>query len=302
MKGSDVVFPFNPGNTGKWLCALKHLAVLAVTGSQAGQFLQGQMTCNVNDIDEKRAALGAFCTAQGKVISTFLLIKTAAGYWLVLPEVLLAAVKNHLQKYILRADVQLLDCTESLCLLGSSGLENESLPLFSCRQFPHVNVAFSHRTLWFVQPEQAIGFWAEKIRNQAFIPVGSNCWRYLDVVDGTPWLTTETSGQFIPQMLSLDKLGAVSFNKGCYTGQEVVARTHYLGKAKRSLMAFAIDPPVEPAPHSPITDADRQIVARVLNAAQHNGLARLSCVLPEDTDSLSLHLPDFPNHRLTLIN
>jgi len=301
VESVDVVFPSAIPEAEKWICAIKHLAVLTVAGDQAGQFLQGQVTCDVAEVDDSTARLGAFCNPQGKVISTFLLCKWTKGYGLVLPVEVLAKVKNHLQKYILRADVQLLDCQDELCLLGVSGPKNEGGRLFSCQQPPFLGVDFGRRQLMLLEPTKAMEFWTEKTRQHAYLPVSSRIWRYQDIAQGLPWLTAATSEQFIPQLLNLDKLDAISFTKGCYTGQEVVARTHYLGKAKRRMRMFAVDPPVEPLPHAPVADSHGQIVGRVLDAARDDGAARLLCVLPDDTVSPGLHLPDFPDHTLALI-
>jgi len=301
VDAGDVIFSAGTDNAEKRIHALAHLAVLEVAGSQAGQFLQGQITCNINDVIEQAGSLAALCTPQGKVISTFLLVKTAMAYWLIMPEALLATVKNRLQKYILRADVRLTDHSDSLCLLGLVD-ESQGEALFACTQTPTLSINLGNRRLLLAEPGQAIEIWTEKTGQQGFIPTDSSQWRYLDIAAGLPWLAPETSDQFIPQMLNLDKLGGISFNKGCYTGQEVVARTHYLGKAKRGLGLLACDPPVEPPANAPIADSAGQTVGRVLNAARHGGSARLLCVLPTDTDDQNLCLPDYPNHTLTLMN
>lgn len=296
-----VVFPVGADDAEKRIHALAHLGVLEVAGSQAGQFLQGQITCNINDVNEQAGGLAALCTPQGKVISTFLLVKTATAYRLILPQALLDTVKNRLQKYILRTDVQLKDGSDHFCLLGLVD-EFHGEALLVCTQTPVLTINLGNRRLLLAEPGQAIEIWAEKTGQQGFIPTHSNHWRYLDIAAGLPWLAPETAEQFIPQMLNLDKLGGISFNKGCYTGQEVVARTHYLGKAKRGLGLLACDPPIEPVANAPITDGTGQIVGRVLNAAQYCGSVQLLCVLPTDADDLNLHLPDYPNHTLTLMN
>ncbi len=302
VAGADGVFSAGTAEAKTAICTLNHLAVLAVTGSQAGAFLQGQMTCSIADVHETKASFGAFCTAQGKVISTFLLVKCTAGYHLVMPEVLLATVTGHLQKYILRADVQLTGCQDSVCVLGVFDTTHESQPLFSCQSSPLVSIAFGQRHMVLLEQAQADDFFKEKVQKRGFVAVHSSRWRYQDIIDGLPWLAAETTGQFIPHMLNLDKLGGISFNKGCYTGQEVVARTHYLGKAKRGLAVFGIDPPVQPFAHSVLVDSQGQAAGRVLNAVQYHDSARLLCVLSHAVLDPDLNLPDFPHHTLTRID
>lgn len=299
---TDIVFHEGDGNDDGRIFALKHLAVLAVTGSQAGQFLQGQVTCNINDITEQNGRIGALCSAQGKVISTFLLVKTATAYWLVLPEELLDTVKNRLQKYILRADVQLTDLSDSLCLIGLTQQPADAEALFACTQDPVISINLGNRRLLVAEFGQALAVWTEQIRQQGCKPGSSKHWRYMDIVAGIPWLSTETSEQFIPQMLNLDKLGGISFTKGCYTGQEIVARTHYLGKAKRGLFLLAADTPSSPVAYASVADAGGQVVGKVVNAAEHDGLEKMLCVLPVDGNPDWFSLPDYPNHTLTLMD
>lgn len=161
----------------KSLINLTDLGVLSITGEDAASFLQGQMTCDVNELIENKGQLGAFCNPKGRVIATFLIIKTMEGFLLVLPKSLLVTVQELLQRYKLRAKVEF--------------SEMENLPIQR-----------------FLKPTSL----------------------------RTPWILPETSEQFIPQSLALDTItGAISLTKGCYTGQEIVVRTHYLGDVKRQL-------------------------------------------------------------------
>lgn len=301
VSDTDISFTGTTGKTGNGIYALKHLTVLQVAGTQAMPFLQGQITCNINDITEENGSIGALCTAQGKVISTFILIKMASAYGLILPATLLDTVKSRLQKYILRADVQLTDCTDSFCLIGLAGMEMHTGALFSCTQTQDTVTAINlgHRQLLLANPDQAIEIWAAH-QKQGYTPENSTHWRYLDILAGIPWLDAETSEQFIPQMLNLDKLGGISLNKGCYTGQEIVARTHYLGKAKRGLFLLAANAALLPASNSAIADDTGQVIGRVLSAAEYDGKGKVLCVLPIDSNKGQLNLPDYPNHTLTL--
>jgi hypothetical protein len=121
-------------------------------------------------------------------------------------------------------------------------------------------------------------------------------WLYLDIETGMPWLTLATSEQFIPQMLNLDKLGGVSLTKGCYTGQEIVARTHYLGKAKRTLF-LAECQIAKPEPNSDIIDTGGQVLGNVLLAENHKTL-----VVLQNSDTAQLRLKDYNQAFLTLLS
>ncbi|MDD1607931.1 MAG: folate-binding protein, partial [Methylococcaceae bacterium] len=209
---SDTHISFPNTDSDKRLYPIAHLAVLTVSGTEAGQFLQGQITCNVHDVTATQSSLGAMCNPKGRAITTFLLAKSGDDFLLVLPNELLEIVKKRLSMYVLRSKVTLTDSSDSLCLLGLTATSNEA----------------------FLAVDNAMTLWSE-YSAQGFQATDSMQWQTLDILSGIPWLTTATSEEFIPQMLNLDKLGGISLTKGCYTGQEIVARTHYLGKAKRGL-------------------------------------------------------------------
>jgi hypothetical protein len=239
------------------LCALSHLAVMSVGGEDAGTFLQGQVTCNINELTETKSSLCALCNPKGRVISTFLIIKTNTEFLIVLPAELLEKMLKHLRVYVLRSKVVLTDCSETLCLLGLSKSEPEAVgTLFSTAQQSTIRVNLGNREMLVARPEQAVMQWMILIA-EGYRPTTLGFWRYLDIMAGLPWLTLETSEAFIPQMLNLDKLRGISFNKGCYTGQEVVARTHYLGKVRRAMLLAECETSNPPQPNAIIIDDNR---------------------------------------------
>lgn len=299
---TDIHFPAAIANNGKQIYALSGLAVLTVAGNDAGQFLQGQITCNINDISEQQSSLGALCNPKGQVIATFLLVKTAAAFLLILPDTMLDTVKNRLQKYILRSAVTLVDNRDGLCLIGLRDPEMAPGPLFATSQNGFVRINFGGRYLVVAAPDAAIGFWSEQVNTLGFAAENSAHWHYLDIIAGIPWLNMETSEQFIPQMLNLDNLGAISFTKGCYTGQEIVARTHYLGKAKRALFVAECAPPA-PVANAVINNDAGQPVGKVLLAGQYGEGCKMLVVLQlSDSNYDGLKLSGHPNHPLTLVN
>jgi folate-binding protein YgfZ len=193
------------------------LSALAVTGNDAAIFLQGQTTCDVNT-----DKLGAFCNAKGRVISTFVLLKNENGFLLILPTSLLSTIQERLQRYKLRAKVEMIET---------------DLPAFNLPK-------------------------------------------------NMPWLSPETSEQFIPQWLNLDTLGGISFTKGCYTGQEIVARTHYLGDVKRRLFLARCETDLDIVPNCSIINESGATVGNVLTA--QNGLVQ--CVLQVEAQNSSVRL------------
>jgi folate-binding protein YgfZ len=297
----------------KVLCPVLHLGVLTISGADASRLLQGQISCDVNDVTETKSSLGALCNPKGRVITSFLLIKKADVFLMILPMVLLEVVKKRLQMYVLRSAVSIADSSEHYCLLGLSSSVLATEAFLHTQQLDHVSIQFSvkqNRQLIIAETEMAIAFWSEQLAI-GYKPENSDYWRYLDLLAGIPWLTNETSEEFIPQMLNLDELGAISFTKGCYTGQEIVARTHYLGKAKRSLFLAESALPNAPLPNDIIIDDstdDAQPIGRVLHA-QYSGaryqsesdLCKLLLVLPVATDGIfSLKLKEAPQYPITI--
>jgi len=211
------------------IAPLTHLSLLTVSGKDAATFLQGQITCNINDLIDNQAQLGAYCNAKGRTISTFIIIKQKTVFQLILTTDLIDVVRKKLQLYILRADVQLTNQSGQLILIGVHNItlaNQENCYTYPVQEDSHFIICTG---------EQAQTTWKNLITESSVLAMSANAWLALDILAGMPWLFSATSEEFVPQMLNLDKLNAISFEKGCYTGQEIVARTHYLGKNKRAM-------------------------------------------------------------------
>ena len=218
-----------PESTLSGVSALQHLVVLTVSGTDAASFLQGQTTCDIKALVDSESKLGAYCNAKGRTISTFIIIKLQETYQLILTVDLLDTVRKKLQMYVLRADVQLTDLSEQLCIIGAHNTELTA----QANLYSYPQLANSY--LFIAEPEQAQQYCTELQTKHSALLVDANTWLNVDIQAGIPWLYADTSEKFVPQMLNLDKLEAISFTKGCYTGQEIVARTHYLGQNKRAM-------------------------------------------------------------------
>jgi len=304
---ADVAFLPSEHEHNKRIYPIAHLVVLTVAGSDAAKFLQGQITCNINDITDIKSSLGAMCNPKGRAITTFLLVKDGDAFLMILPKELLPPVKKRLQMYVLRSKVTLTDSSDELCLIGLSDADAQPGEAFEYRfatsRQENIVVDFQGRSLVIAKAGNAQAFWSERV-NEGFQPGDSAQWRYLDIVSGIPWLSAETSEEFIPQMLNLDKLGGISFNKGCYTGQEIVARTHYLGKAKRAMFVAECDTLALPEPNSAIVDDDTgQSIGKVLYAQSRQNVCRLLVVLQAaDAGTYNLRLESSNRDKLTLLD
>jgi tRNA-modifying protein YgfZ len=199
------------------------LGVLAFRGADAAKFLQGQLSADVEKLDIGAASLAGLHSPQGRVIALFALLRTAPDEVLaVLPTELIAVAAPRLRKYILRAKVRIDDLSESLRVLGSwtgppSASQIHGLP-------------WADRWLLLV-PADPADMTAGRTEDRAQ-------WERADIAAGVPQVYLPTSETFVAQMLNLDLLGAIAFDKGCYTGQEVIARAHYRGRVKRRLQRW----------------------------------------------------------------
>lgn len=256
------------------------LAAIEISGGDSTRFLQGQLTCDIQQLSETRASIAAFCNAKGRVISTLLVIKNANGYWLVLPSSLLTPVIEKLRKYVLRSAVTLGDASDRLGVAGLAIPAGSDFPSFP---LPGNDWSVSHEPFTIVKLPCPNRFLILENRGNAIltglVSRPETAWRYRDVVDGLPWFDASQSEQHVPQMLNLDGLGGISFSKGCYTGQEIVARSHYLGKVKRQLYVGGCAGEWPIAPGTPVLDADTRQTAGNVLAAASDGDTRMLLVL-----------------------
>lgn len=245
----DPVAEFQHMQTTSVLVDLSHFGLIRVSGVDAQSFLQGQLSCDINMLDTHTVTYGGYCTPKGRLLSCFLIWKKAesSDYWLQLPASMVQPMIKRLGMFVLRAKVIFHDETENLVRIGITGkntaafLDNcfpESLsrlkPL-SCFDISKGQViCHSEQRIEIITTfSQATEIWKQLRREMK--PARLHCWQWQEIGEGIPTIYPETQEAFIPQMINLDKIGGVSFRKGCYPGQEIVARTQYLGKLKRRM-------------------------------------------------------------------
>jgi folate-binding protein YgfZ len=227
-----------------------------VEGEDAAVFLQGQTTCDVKGLSPGRYTWGAACTHQGRVMADFRLLRGETGFYLILAADMAEPMRKHLRNFVLRSKVTLTDLTPEWGLIGLlRPVENLALPeepgSFT-EQAGLIALRLSDgRGLVAAENAAARRVWAE-LTESAGPPASASTWKLRDIEAGFPEVAAATTEAFIPQMLNLDALGGVSFNKGCYTGQEIVTRTHYLGQVKRRMLRVRGQGNILPAPGSAI--------------------------------------------------
>jgi hypothetical protein len=273
------------------------------------------VTCDVQGLAQGAVTLGALCTPQGRAIAVFRLIRHDSSCTLILRTDILDAVRTRLQRYVLRAKVTLSDLRgrwQVHALLGNlnpsiaAALELSETPAPGCAvtavndcRLVCVDRADKHLLLTPGERPESL---REAMRSRAveLTDPGSE-WELAEIRDGIPVVAPETSEEFVPQMLNLDQLGGIAFDKGCYTGQEVVARTHYLGSIKRRMRRFFLSSPRAPKPGDRlITDRDRSASGQVVRSARVNGsdFELLAVIQETQASDSGYHLQDPEGPRL----
>ena len=236
--------------------ALNDLRILSISGPERASFLQGQLTQDVALARADTTLLSGWSDARGRLLFAGHLFTLGTGadapLALLVPQSLAESLLKRMQMYVLRAKVQI-----SLSALAVYGLRAETKALDADIGQPLGYLDDSTRS-FFVSP--AIG---PDVADDS--QAACNSWLLADIRAGIPAIGTATSGEFIPQMVNLDLLNAISFSKGCYTGQEIIARTKYLGRVKRRMLRFSATCP-PPLPGTPV-HATRGAVGQVVSAA-----------------------------------
>ena len=250
--------------------ALDDLGALRVAGADAARFLQGQLSNDLARVSAERSALGGLHNPQGRTIALLRIVQLAPNDLLaVLPRELAAPVAGRLSKYVLRAKVKVSDESQSWRITGliACGQEPCSPETAAAPLAAYPIAAGEQRRLGesvVVCVDEQPGRWLLLAPATAAagslapahaggrlphsVPARRDVWRQLDIISGVPQVYGATSEEFVAQMLNLDLLGAIAFDKGCYTGQEVIARAHYRGRVKRRLQRFRSRGPLDLKP------------------------------------------------------
>ncbi|WP_342147638.1 hypothetical protein [Rickettsiella endosymbiont of Aleochara curtula] len=264
------------------------VGLIRISGKDAKRFLQGQLTCDLEEINTEQSRLGAHCDVKGRIIAIFRLFFYQHDYYFLLQQSTLPLLLASLQKYAVFSNVVLTEVSENWRKIGLYGPTIKDLLKEQVLYITKENgVAESKHKLSLSIPgpvpriillapvSDAIGSIETKFEQQSV-----NHWHLLDIMAGIPIIYPETSGQFTPHQLNFPEIGGVSFNKGCYIGQEIIARTHYLGKSKSRLyrVGFVANDP--PLPGTPLLDEQKTEKGALILCAkeQDNRYQALVCL------------------------
>lgn len=261
---------------------LAQFSLLRVNGPDSERFLQGQLTCNVAEVSDNKWSLGACCTAKGRMVANFVIARDSSdGYWLRLPTAQVAALIQHLKKYAVFFKTQLTDLSDDYKIVALIPASQPAQP-----QLDSENI-ISQRTLnWSEQGAELLyhdgrkELWLSNDQAGDMLTGQTLCdsrrWQLFDINQATIWVNTDTREHWIPQNIDWHRQGGVSFSKGCYTGQEIVARLQYLGKAKKALYRVNSEQAHPLMTLADIKTAEGRLIGELCSWSDNQGLALLT--------------------------
>jgi hypothetical protein len=258
---------------------LSQLGLLAFAGEDTAEFLQSQLTNDVRGLHADGAAWNGYCSPKGRMLSNFLMWKNGPDTCLQMSGDIREAVLKRLKMFVLRSKVSARDATDenvrlvlagpqATTALADAGLALPDGAMKTRANELGLNVRIgADKFVLSIAPEKAPGVWTALAKHAT--PVGTEVWDWLRLSSGIPMITAATQEEFVPQMVNWEVLGGVSFQKGCYPGQEIVARTQYLGKLKRRMYLAHMDGNEAPAAGDNLytPDMEGQASGMVVNAA-----------------------------------
>lgn len=232
-----------------YICQLQDQSLLQANGDDAASFLHKQLSNDVEHLSDEQSRYAAYCTPKGRMLASLLYWKTESNIMLQCASSLQPALQKRLQMFVMRSQVKLEDVTEQYALFGLSGKQAE---IFLLTHFSHLPAAINDkvssiagsiirihdafempRYQWIIANQDAVKI-AAQLPAQ-LLKTNASLWRLGNIYAGLPQVTEQTKEKFVPQMINFELIGGVNFKKGCYPGQEIVARSQYLGKLKRRM-------------------------------------------------------------------
>ncbi|HKU69981.1 MAG TPA: folate-binding protein YgfZ [Burkholderiales bacterium] len=241
-----------------FISSLSQFGLIRFAGDDAQAFLHAQLSCDVAALTPGQSTYGAYCTPKGRALASFLLWRSADGFFMQLPTSLREPIQKQLTKFILRSKVKVADVTADFALIGVAGSNASTvvpkaagLVPKTVRGVEHSNemtvIRLEEERYEVVVPRDKAAGVLEALAAAAE-KVDPASWDLLDIRAGIPVITPATQEAFVPQMVNLDVLGGVSFEKGCYPGQEIVARMHYRGTLKQRMYLAHVEGTEQPQP------------------------------------------------------
>jgi tRNA-modifying protein YgfZ len=291
---------------GNVLADLSELSIIRARGTDTQNFLNGQLSNDLRLLDATHSQLASWCSPKGRMLAIFRLFRRGDDTLLQLPASLLGSTLKRLKMFVLRAKVTLEQVDNELVSLGLSGPDAEKLlrdvagfapTVFEgCEtrdDITAIKLSGPQPRFEIIAPTDTAGKLWDVFNNKA-TPVGPPVWQWLDIMAGIPSVAPETSEAFVPQMANLEIVGGVNFKKGCYPGQEIVARMQYLGRLKQRMYRAHFNGNEAPRPGDAIFAPDflGQSAGTVIavQPAPENGFDLLAVIQISSAEVGDLHL------------
>ena len=264
-----------------------HLAVIRAHGEEAGHYLQGQVSCDLREVDQQGHRNGMHLTLKGRGLVSARIARDGDDYLLLCPADLSEAVIKALMKYRLRAKVEF-TVDDGVVVLGLAGNLPAEAPdhgkSAETDQGLWLRYPFTDHALLLVKQDNAEHVWQTLATDRA--TTGANGWQLADIDAGEGMVYPGAQDLFLPQVLNYDVTAGVNFKKGCYTGQEVVARMHFKGKLKQRMQRINYSADVDLTPGETLRDSNSKAAGEVVSAARTPQGGAALVVLRKDTDGV----------------
>ena len=292
--------------TGHVIVDLSHYGLIEAEGEEARDFLQNQFSNDMRLVSESQSQISAYCSPKGRMLAAFRIFQQGEKFYLRLPRSILEPTLKRLRMFVMRSKVTLEDASDAQLHFGFAGPEAGQRLADILDKIPsEANAVAENPGLSVIrlpdpiprfeiygEPEAVIALWRRLARQAT--PVGADCWTWLDIQAGIPEVLPATVEAFVPQMVNLEALDGISYKKGCYPGQEVVARMHYLGKLKRRMYRAHVSSDVIPSTGDSLYSPKEtdQSVGKVVEAQPNpnGGVDLLAVIQIASAESADIHL------------
>lgn len=254
-------------------------SIIKVEGDDRVQFLQGQLTQDIKLISNHKALFAGFCNPKGRVLAFMLCFEESDSIHIQIDSSIAESILRRLKMYVLRSKVSinLLD-NQFTCIgfVGSKSLLKQGIkPPVSYLDITRSHDVMIMRVGKNIERYQLMGNTTKvnifmKHNLTEYTPMSASSWDNLNILDGIPNIYPTTQEAFIPQSINMDLIDSINFKKGCYTGQEIVARTHYLGKVKRRMCRAFIESQDDLTPGEQIINEKKEAIGQLVRSAREN--------------------------------
>ena len=299
------------------LADLSHYGLIEASGDDVIEFLQGQTTNDIKSVTEHTGQLSAYCNPKGRILANFRIFKRDNHFYLRLRGDILEATLKRLRMFVMRSKVELVDSSDNLVRFGIAGVQATNALSVLFKEVPDkVDNYCTENDISLIKlpgdvpryeahgPVQSmLTLWQRLVQADA-VMISENSWNLLTVRAGIPEIVSETVEDFVPQMVNLQAINSLSFTKGCYPGQEVVARMHYLGKNKRRLFLASVTTDTLPQPGQAIltSEENEEKAGEIVSASwsEENKAELLAVLQIAKAEQSKLHLNSTTGPELKL--